>query len=84
MSSPDDIIRLRTTVQLYERELKDITASLSKIGEGIKAMEPKKVDENVILGIGFDAFLRIVDLNNKLLNAYREYVRELEKLTPPP
>jgi len=79
MSDPDDLTRLKTVVEIYEKELQGTIMSVLKIGEGI---DPKKIDRKVLFGFGIDVVLRIVNLNNKLLNAYREYVQELEKLIP--
>ncbi|MCP8317624.1 MAG: hypothetical protein H3Z51_12320 [archaeon] len=79
MSSPDDLTKLKTTVELYEKELRETVEFLKIISEGI---DPKKVDIKVLGGFGLEAFFRMVDLNNKLLNAYREYVQALEKIVP--
>ena len=73
MSSPDNVARLRAKVEVYESELQETAKGLSYSPQGRDQFQQS---------MWAAALMRFFDVNGKLLNAYREYTRELEKLAP--
>ena len=65
MSTPDELARLKSLVQLYEKELNEITRNYSR-----------SYDES-----SYALFhSQMAYSSAKLIEAYREYTAELEKL----
>ncbi len=67
LSNPDTLARLKAKVEVYESELGEAQRFIQNIPNGRSQME---------------AILRVIEINQKLLVAYREYAQELEKLIP--
>ena len=73
MSSSDRLMKLKTTVEVYEKELQEAVKSNERLSGALPQTDT---------GIFVSHLSRVIDLNAKLVIAYREYVRELEKLVP--
>jgi len=79
MSSPDDLTKLRTKIDVYEEEL----GQIGTVFDLLKSTNPKKgQNSDVAAGIVLAGLGKAVDLVTKLLETYRLYVKELEKLKP--
>jgi hypothetical protein len=77
MSSPDKIIELKTKVQIFENELNPLLDGIEAIfGEAINKNDASK------WATGIERLRIIILTSGKLLNAYREYTKELEKVAP--
>lgn len=70
MSSPDTLTRLKTIVEVYEKELKETAVSYA----------PSYDESNYASMAVFHS--QMAYSSGKLVKAYREYVAELEKLVP--
>lgn len=76
MSGPDKLMKLKTTVEVYENELKEAAQAFQSLRTAAGQQSP--TDAGILVaGLG-----RFFDINAKLVIAYREYVAELEKLVP--
>lgn len=79
MSSPDDLTKLRTKIDVYEEEL----GQIGVLFDLLKSNDPKqKQNSDVAAGVVLAGIGKGVDLVTKLLETYRLYVKELEKLKP--
>ena len=79
MAGPDDLTKLRTKIDVYEEEL----AQIGTIFDILKSNDPKqKQTSDVEAGIFLAGLGKAVDLVTKLLETYRTYVKELERLKP--
>lgn len=83
MSRTDDIQKLKNTVTIFETELSEAAKALLNIGERVKRtnVDFEKVDSILLYRLGAPVFIRMLDQSNRLLSAYREYVRALEGTT---
>jgi hypothetical protein len=82
LSSPDEVIRLKTRVTVYEEELNKELTELKNLGNpDVSSIDPK-LDPSFVGGFAINILLRIVDVNQKLLEAYREYTALLERIAP--
>ena len=75
MSNPDRLTRLKTTVEIYEKEWRESGNALQRL-QAAANQAPSDA------GLWVAAFGRLFDTTAKLLTAYREYAQELEKLVP--
>ncbi len=84
MSNPDNLTRLRSMVELYEKEFQEAVNSFNNLGSVVQK-NPGLMKSEMFGGFGLPGDVtRIVDLNGKLLNAYRGYVKELENFKMKP
>lgn len=70
MSTPDALTRLKTIVEVYEKELKETAVNAAPAYDGINIAAMATYYSQVITSSG------------KLIKAYREYTAELERLVP--
>lgn len=73
MSDPDALARLKAKVEVYEAELVEVTRQL---GSSPKNQTP--TEQGVVAAM----MIRYIDIEQKLIRAYQDYTRELEKLVP--
>jgi hypothetical protein len=72
---PDDIMSLKNSIAVYEKELQkaaDFLTELKKPSNEIK-------DPEISAAIITPSALRLLELYEKLLGSYRNYVKELER-----
>lgn len=80
MSSPDNIIKLKSTIDLYEKELIELIKEFEKRAE----IDPTTLDPNRTSGLWMSTYMDERKILNKLIIAYREYVNAIEPLLPTP
>jgi hypothetical protein len=71
---PDDIASLKNSIAVYEKELQkaaDFLMELKKPSNEIK-------DADILSAIRTPSAMRLLELYEKLLKSYRDYVKELE------
>lgn len=71
---PDDIASLKNSIAVYEKELQkaaDFLMELKKPSNEIK-------DPDILSAIRTPSVMRLLELYDKLLESYRNYVKELE------
>jgi hypothetical protein len=73
-----DITKLKAIVETYEKELKDQINAFAFFGNRIG---PKEKDHVALAGLVIDNSVKVIELNNKLLTAYRNYTKALEVLS---
>ena len=83
MSKADDLQKLKNTVKIFEAELSEAARALLNMGDRVKRnnIDPENVDSIVLYRLAAPIFIRMLDQSNRLLSAYREYVRALEGST---
>ncbi len=72
MSSPDILTKSKTAVEIYEKEYNEVMKAFVK---ATKEHDPTTQGTAIVF-----AFTRLFDVTSKLLEAYRGYTKELEKL----
>lgn len=77
MSSPDNLTKLKATVDVYEKEAEEALANMEKGLSGINSLGQDVAMER--FSNMNSSFFRSL---GKLVRAYREYTRELERLVP--
>ena len=77
MSEADNITKLKTTVEIYEKELKDKSTYISNLSK----IDPPDISNPITLMV-VNELPNVVEIYNKLLNAYREYVQAIQKYIP--
>ena len=70
-----DVTRLKTIVETYEKELGDQINAFAFFGNRVG---PKDKDHAALSGMVIDNSVKVIELNNKLLTAYRNYTKVLE------
>ncbi len=73
--SDSDLVNLKNSIMIYEKELERETAFLKKLRQPENMIKDPEVNA-AILG---PSAARLFDLYDKLLNAYRQYAAEFEK-----
>lgn len=71
---PNDIASLKSSIAIYEKELQkaaDFLKELKKPSNEIK-------DPEILAAIRMPLAMRLLELYEKLLDSYRNYVKELE------
>ena len=77
MSSPDELIRLKSKVETLEKEVEDDRKdSTKKLEAVLESTNPSDLSFKII------TLLDTMKLKDKLLEAYREYVTALEMVAP--
>ena len=70
-----DISKLKAIVETYEKELKEQINAFAFFGN---RRGPKEKDHVALAGMVIDNSVKVIELNNKLLTAYRNYTKALE------
>ena len=73
MLDPDTVAKLKAKVEVYESELVEVTRQLSATPKNQTATEQ---------GVVAAMMVRYIDIEQKLIRAYQDNTRELEKLVP--
>ena len=73
MLDPDTVAKLKAKVEVYESELVEVTRQLCATPKNQTATEQ---------GVVAAMMVRYIDIEQKLIRAYQDYTRELEKLVP--
>lgn len=81
MSNPGILSKLKSVVEVYEKELQEATKAFDHYSAQPLSKENALSTERTT-GIMMTLFSRVIDVYIKLANAYREYTKELEKLVP--
>ncbi len=79
MSEPDELVKLKTMIQVYEDDLKKLGEKATSVAQLQVAM---KGSEQVALGAFAMIFIDWMSLTEKLLAAYRTYTAKLEPYLP--
>ncbi|MGA2664054.1 MAG: hypothetical protein ABSF83_03835 [Nitrososphaerales archaeon] len=76
MSGSVDLITMKTLVEAYEKELVRVQKDLAEIPDASGTPEVQQA----LMTAKTAASVKIVEVCGKLLDSYREYTKELEKL----
>jgi len=74
VANSHDVESLKNAIKIYEKELQETVNFVKKL----RAPENKINDPDILAVISTPSFSRLINLYEKLLNTYREYVKELE------